>query len=75
MDLSEQRYDAGIDDFLSVQQAQIELFNVQQSFLQVGLESLQNRLELYKALGGGWTDTTVTTDDLQLSEEVNNELN
>ena len=75
LDLSEQRYDAGIDDFLSVQQAQIELFNVQQSFLQVGLESLQNRLELYKALGGGWTDTTVTTDDLQLSEEVNNDIN
>ncbi len=76
LNLSEQRYDAGIDNFLSVQQAQIDLFNVQQNFLQVGLESLQNRLELYKALGGGWTEKTVTADESQLSEEeLNSEIN
>ena len=68
LSLSEQRYEAGIDSFLQVQQAQINLFNIQQSFLQVGLESLQNRLELYKALGGGWTATTVTTDTLQAAQ-------
>ena len=51
-----------------MQQAQINLFNIQQNFLQVGLESLQNRLELYKALGGGWTATTVTTDTLQAAQ-------
>lgn len=68
--LSEQRYEAGIDDFLQVQQAQISLFNIQQSFLQTGLESLQNRLELYMALGGGWTPTTVTSEALEVTEEL-----
>ncbi len=65
LNLSEQRYEAGIDSFLQVQQAQINLFNIQQSFLQLGLQSLQNRLELYKALGGGWTPVTVTATELQ----------
>ena len=74
LNLSEQRYEAGIDDFLQVQQAQINLFNIQQSFLQVGLESLQNRLELYKALGGGWTAITVTSDALQASQEAVNSV-
>lgn len=68
LNLSEQRYEAGIDSFLQVQQAQINLFNIQQNFLQVGLQALQNRLELYKALGGGWTPITVTAVDLQGSE-------
>ena len=70
LDLSEQRYEAGVDSFLQVQQAQINLFNIQQNFLQVGLEALQNRLELYKSLGGGWTPTTVSTDDLQATQAV-----
>ena len=61
LNLSEQRYQAGVDSFLQVQQAQITLFNTQQNFLQLGLASLMNRLELYKALGGGWTATTVTS--------------
>lgn len=68
LNLSEQRYEAGIDDFLQVQQAQINLFNIQQNFLQVGLQSLQNRLELYKALGGGWTATTVRAAELPTTQ-------
>lgn len=74
LNLSEQRYEAGIDDFLQVQQAQINLFNIQQSFLQVGLQALQNRLELYKALGGGWTATTVTSEALKVTEESTEEI-
>ncbi|MDO5666329.1 MAG: efflux transporter outer membrane subunit [Alcaligenaceae bacterium] len=70
LNLSEQRYEAGIDSFLQVQQAQINLFNIQQNFLQVGLQALQNRLELYKALGGGWTPITVTAVDLQSNQAV-----
>lgn len=73
LNLSEQRYEAGVDSFLQVQQAQINLFNIQQSFLQVGLESLQNRLELYKALGGGWTPTTVTAETLQATQVLSDE--
>ncbi|MGH8811262.1 MAG: TolC family protein, partial [Advenella sp.] len=60
LNLSDLRYRNGIDSFLQVQTAQINLFTVQQSFVQVGLESLLNKVELYKALGGGWNrDTTM----------------
>lgn len=49
------RYTNGIDDFLTVQSAQIAVLNVKQNFLSVGLASLQNKVSLYKALGGGWS--------------------
>ncbi|MCQ9616267.1 efflux transporter outer membrane subunit [Paenalcaligenes niemegkensis] len=48
------RYETGIDSFLQVQTAEINLYSAQQIGIQVGLESLLNRIELYKALGGGW---------------------
>lgn len=72
LNLSEQRYEAGIDSFLQVQQAQINLFNIQQNFIQLGLQALQNRLELYKALGGGWTPITVTAANLQSTQSTQN---
>src|SRR3546814_10065716 len=37
-----------------VQNAEVDLYATQQSFLQTGMDSLLNRVELYKALGGGW---------------------
>lgn len=49
------RYTNGIDDFLAVQSAQVAVLNVKQNFLSVGLASLQNKVTLYKALGGGWS--------------------
>lgn len=57
--LSQLRYDNGIDSFLQVQTAEITLYTAQQQFLQTGLDSIMNRVELYKALGGGWLETTV----------------
>ena len=36
------------------------LFNAQISLVQTGLAALINRVELYKALGGGWQETTRT---------------
>lgn len=57
------RYDNGIDSFLQVQTAEITLYNAQQAFLQTGLNSLLNRVELYKALGGGWNADTVKADN------------
>ncbi len=59
LNLADLRYRNGIDSFLQVQTAQIALFSVQQSFLQVGLGSLLNKVELYKALGGGWNRDTI----------------
>lgn len=55
--LSNLRYTSGIDSFLQVQSAQVALLGVQQNFLAVGLESLQNKVNLYKALGGGWSSS------------------
>jgi multidrug efflux system outer membrane protein len=59
--LSQLRYDNGIDSFLQVQTAEITLYTAQQQFLQTGLDSLMNRVELYKALGGGWLKTTAAS--------------
>src|SRR3546814_346063 len=52
--LAKLRYETGIDSFLQVQNAEVDLYATQQSFLQTGMDSLLNRVELYKALGGGW---------------------
>lgn len=57
--LSTLRYTSGIDSFLAVQSAQVNLLNIKQNFLSVGLASLQNKVSLYKALGGGWSATDV----------------
>lgn len=53
------RYETGIDSFLQVQNAEVDLYSAQQAFYQTGMESLLNRVELYKALGGGWLQDTV----------------
>ncbi len=54
--LANLRYETGVDSFLQVQSAEVNLYSVQQAFLQVGMESLLNRVALYKALGGGWLE-------------------
>lgn len=59
--LAQLRYDNGIDSFLQVQSAEITLYTAQQQFLQTGLDSLMNRVELYKALGGGWLDANAAS--------------
>jgi len=57
--LAKLRYETGIDSFLQVQTAEVNLYAVQQSLLTVGMNALLNRVSLYKALGGGWHDHTV----------------
>ena len=57
--LSTLRYTHGIDNFLTVQSAQVAVLGVKQNFLSMGLASLQNKVTLYKALGGGWTAADV----------------
>jgi len=56
LELSTLRYENGIDSYLQVQTAQVDFFNAQQALVQVGLAALVNRVELYKALGGGWKE-------------------
>lgn len=63
--LANLRYETGVDSFLQVQNAEVNLYSVQQAFMQVGMESLLNRVALYKALGGGWL--AKTADDISAS--------
>jgi len=60
--LAKLRYETGIDSFLQVQTAEVNLYAVQQSLLTVGMNALMNRVSLYKALGGGWHEDTVRAD-------------
>ncbi|MDR2891755.1 MAG: efflux transporter outer membrane subunit [Deltaproteobacteria bacterium] len=53
-ELSNIRYDVGVDSFLNVLDAQRSYFSAQQAFINTILSREINTLNLYKALGGGW---------------------
>jgi multidrug efflux system outer membrane protein len=61
VELSNLRYSGGVDSYLQVQNAQVDYFDAQLALVQTGLAALLNRVQLYKALGGGWSETTQTT--------------
>jgi len=52
-DVSDARYRSGIDSFLSVLDAQRELYTYQQQEIQVKRQRLANLVNLYKVVGGG----------------------
>jgi multidrug efflux system outer membrane protein len=54
LELSNMRYTMGIDNFLQAQIAQINYFNSQLGLIKLRYNALLNRVDLYKALGGGW---------------------
>ena len=56
MQLTDLRFKHGASSAFEVLDAQRSLFAVQQATLQVQLQQVQNRVTLYKVLGGGWTD-------------------
>jgi multidrug efflux system outer membrane protein len=58
--LSDRRYRAGIDSYLTVLTAQRDLFAAQQQLIQTRLSRLANLVDLYRALGGGWRESTAT---------------
>ena len=53
--LSDLRYRNGAASYLDLLDAQRALFAAQQATVQVRLAQLQNRVNLYKVLGGGWS--------------------
>ena len=53
------RFDAGEDNYLAVLDSQRTLYASQQALIQTRLERLNNQVNLYKALGGGWNEHTV----------------
>ena len=54
--LSDLRYTNGVASYLDLLDAQRSLFALEQSVVQVRLQQLQNQVNLYKVLGGGWTE-------------------
>jgi len=55
-DLSQQRYKAGSDSYLAVLDAQRSYYGAQQGLIATRLAQQNNRVTLYKALGGGWQE-------------------
>jgi outer membrane protein, multidrug efflux system len=54
VDLATQLYQQGLSDFLSVLQAQRDLFLSEDAMVQSDLAVSTNLVRLYKSLGGGW---------------------
>jgi NodT family efflux transporter outer membrane factor (OMF) lipoprotein len=55
--LAEVRYREGADDLLTVLDAQRTLFSAQDQLAQIRQSRLEAAVDLYKALGGGWSAT------------------
>ena len=53
--LSELRYNNGVASYLDLLDAQRSLFTAQQAVIETRLAQLQNQVQLYRALGGGWS--------------------
>ena len=48
------RFKAGQDNYFVVLDLERTLYAAQQQLIQTRLEQLNNEIQLYKALGGGW---------------------
>jgi outer membrane protein, multidrug efflux system len=57
-DLSMMRYRAGMGDYFDALDTQRSLFEAQQTLVGLRLARLTNLVTLYKALGGGWRETS-----------------
>ncbi|MFT3760476.1 MAG: AdeC/AdeK/OprM family multidrug efflux complex outer membrane factor [Thauera sp.] len=53
-ELSDARYKGGVDSFLNLLDAQRSLYGAELELIGTRLADATNRVELYKALGGGW---------------------
>ncbi|MGA2190822.1 MAG: efflux transporter outer membrane subunit [Steroidobacteraceae bacterium] len=58
--LAQMRFRGGVDNYLSELDAQRSLYDAQQQLQIVRLQRFENLVTLYKTLGGGLHDTTVT---------------
>jgi multidrug efflux system outer membrane protein len=57
-DLSDLRYRKGVDSYLVVLTAQRDLYTAQALLIQSRFARLANLVDLYRALGGGWRETS-----------------
>lgn len=59
-ELAERRYRTGVDSYLTLLDSQRQLFSVRQQLISDRLSQLTSEVELYKALGGGWSSNEAT---------------
>jgi multidrug efflux system outer membrane protein len=57
--LAERRYRGGVDSYLTLLDAQRQLFGAQQQLIGDRLNQLLSEVNLYKAVGGGWQSGSV----------------
>jgi multidrug efflux system outer membrane protein len=62
-ELAERRYRTGVDSYLTLLDAQRQLFSVRQQLISDRLAQLTSEVELYKALGGGWSASEATPNE------------
>lgn len=55
---AESRYEEGVDSFLTLLDAQRSLYSSRQTYISLKLAQLENQVNLYAVLGGGWRETT-----------------
>lgn len=60
-ELARQQYQAGAVDFLTVLDAQRTLLSLEQNLVSTRADLTTAHIQLYKALGGGWSASTPTT--------------
>ena len=60
LQLSQARFDKGVDSYLEVLDSQRSLYVAQQALIGTRLDRLANSVTLYKALGGGWSAATTS---------------
>ena len=65
--LSQQRYKAGRDSYLTVLDSQRSYYAAQQTLIAAELAQQNNRVTLYKALGGGWREHSEDSEDSEHS--------
>jgi multidrug efflux system outer membrane protein len=56
--LSDARFRRGVDSYLNVLDSQRSLYDAQQNLIGTQLSRVLNLVTLYKALGGGWAEST-----------------
>ncbi|MDC0609548.1 efflux transporter outer membrane subunit [Vibrio sp.] len=73
-DLAKMRYEKGNDSYIDLLDAQRSLFSARESELTSHLSLLTSRINLYKALGGGWTaaDNEQSTSVSNAIDEMDN---
>lgn len=59
--ISRARFRSGMEDYFASLDSQRELYNEQRQWIELQLKQAVNTVNLYKALGGGWTDAEVKT--------------